>query len=207
MHQTRAQASKKLPIPRKGTKYVARALVEAQNAVPVVIAVRDMLKLARTSKEVKKMIFEKSLKINGNVVKDIRDSIRLLNLFQADKTYILTLTSNGKFTLQETKEKNRPCKVLNKKALGKTQFQLNLHDGSNVLTKDKIATQDTVYIDEKGKIASHVKFEKGKSCLVIAGKYTGMKGKVSELENGNAKIKIDNTEIETNLTKKEVVVL
>ena len=60
MHLTRAQASNKIPIPRKGSKYVARPLMNLKDSVPVVIAVRDMLKLARTAKEVKKMIINKS---------------------------------------------------------------------------------------------------------------------------------------------------
>jgi small subunit ribosomal protein S4e len=207
MHQTRAQASKRLPIPRKGTKYVARALVNTQESVPVVIAVRDMLKLARNAKEVKKMIFNKALKINGKEAKDLRDSIQILNLFEADKTYILTLTQNGKFMFEETKDKTRPCKILNKTSLRKGEIQLNLHDGTNAVTKEKFATNDTVYLDEKGNISKHVKFEKGKPCIIIKGRYSGKKGKITDSENGSANVKIDNTDVETTLTKREVVVL
>ena len=64
MHLKRQEAITKLPIPRKGTKYVARALSHLDNSVPVVIAVRDMLRLARTTSEVKKMIHEKIFKLN-----------------------------------------------------------------------------------------------------------------------------------------------
>ena len=106
MHLKRQKAAIKLPIPRKGTKYIARALSNLNNSVTVVIAVRDMLKLARTAAEVKKMIHRKLLKINGKNVKDYRESIRLFNLFEADKPYILTLLPTGKFTLEESKEKN-----------------------------------------------------------------------------------------------------
>jgi len=207
MHQTRAQATKRLPVPRKGTKYVARALIDPKNSVPVVIAVRDMLKIARSAKEVKKMIFDKNLKINGKEVHDLRDSIRLLNLFEADKTYLLTLTQNGKFMLEETKEKTRPCKVLNRTSLTKGQIQLNLHDGSNVISKDKISTNDTVYMGHAGKISRHVAFDKGKTCLVISGKYSGKKGKIISIDDGTIKIKFDEADLETNLTKKEVIVL
>ncbi|MCA9485675.1 MAG: hypothetical protein KC506_02425 [Nanoarchaeota archaeon] len=207
MHQTRAQASKKLPIPRKGTKYVARALVNTKNAVPVVIAVRDMLKLARTSKEVKGMIHSKALKINGKEVKEIRDSIQILNLFEAGNTYILTLTENGKFVFEESKEKSRPCKVLNKTALKKGMFQLNLHDGSNVITKDKISTNDTVYLDFSGKITKHVNMEKGKDCLIISGKYSGKKGKIESLNENKVAVKLSPQDIQTTLTKSEVIVL
>lgn len=198
MYQTRAKSSTKLPIPRKGTKYIAKALVDPQNSVPVVIAVRDMLKLARTSKEVKEMIKQKLLRINGKDVKDVKDSIRLFNIFKADKIYILTLLSTGRFTLEETKEKNRLCKVLNKTMLKGKKIQLNCHDGSNIISDNKIKTHDTIYLDDKGKITKHVPFEKGKECVIISGKYIGKRGKILSLENGKAKVKFKDKEAELN---------
>ena len=80
MYLSRAKASRKLPLPRKGTKYLARASSHLNSGVPVVIAIRDMLKLAKTSKEVKKMINERMIKINGKEVKDLKESIKLFNL-------------------------------------------------------------------------------------------------------------------------------
>ncbi|MCH7525605.1 MAG: hypothetical protein IIC74_11590, partial [Bacteroidetes bacterium] len=78
--------------------------------------------------------------------------------------------------IKESKDKNRICKVLNKTLSKKNKIQINLHDGSNVLTEDKIKTQDTVYLDGENKIAKHDPLEKGKPCLVISGKYLGKEG-------------------------------
>jgi len=58
----RQAASKKLPIERKGTTYVAKAMSHYKSAIPVSIAVRDLLHLARTTREVKLMIKDKKLK-------------------------------------------------------------------------------------------------------------------------------------------------
>ena len=209
MYQTRAQVSKKIPIARKGTKYVARASSDPQNSVPVVIAVRDMLKLARITKEVKAMIHQKHLKINGNEVKDHRESIQLFNIFEADKPYILSLTPTGKFTLEETKQKERQCKVTNKKILKGKKIQLNFHDGSNILTDDKkINTQDTVYLSFDKKIKKHVQFEKGKECLITRGRFIGQKGKIEKIENNTAFVKISGKDgAETKLEKKGLIVL
>ena len=107
MYQSRQTVSKRIPIRRKGSKYVARALSNLKESVPVVIAVRDMLKLARTSKEVKKMINSKLLKINGKPVKDHRESIRLFNLFEAGKVYRLSILPTGKFTFEEVSDSNK----------------------------------------------------------------------------------------------------
>ena len=208
MHQTRSQVNKKIPIARKGTKYVARPLMDLENSVPVVIAVRNMLKLARTAKEVKQMVGQKSLKLNSKEVRDYRDSIRLFNLFEADKSYILSLTSHGKFVFEETKQKERPCKVINKKILNNKKIQLNLHDGSNVLSDDsKIKTQDTVYLDSENKIKKHVEFSHGKDCIIINGKLLGHKGKIEKIEEDKVVVKIKGKDDEVKLEKSGVIVL
>lgn len=204
MHQTRSQVSKKLPLPRKGTKFVARALSHVDNSVPVVIAIRDMLKLARTAKEVRVMIQEKTLKINGRDVKDANQSIQLFNIFQADKQYILSLTENGKFFFEESSAKERACKVMNKRTFRGKKFQLNLYDGTNILTTDKINVNDTVYLDFNGKITKHVPMEKGKTCFVITGKQIGKKGKIEEV---NDKVKLKFHDTSAILEKKGVIVL
>ena len=84
MHQTRQETSKRLPIKRKGTKYVARAIGNQEHSVPVVIAVRDMLKLARTAKEVREMIKDKTLSIHGRIVDDYREAINLFNILKSN---------------------------------------------------------------------------------------------------------------------------
>jgi len=206
MHQKRQAVTKKIPIPRKGTKYVALSRVDIQNSVPVVVAIRDMLKLARTAKEVKKMIKQKLLKINGKEVKDYRDSIRLFNVLEAGKTYTLTITETGRFSFEESKEKNRVGKVVDKTLLKGKKIQLNLHDGSNVISKDKIKTHDSVYLDSSNKITKHASLEKGKPCFIISGKYIGRKGKIESVDE-KIKVKLEGKESSTNLEKRSVFVL
>ena len=63
MHQKRNNVTRKIPIIRKGSTYVVRAASSHKDSVPVLIAVRDMLKLAHTLKEVKYMIHLKLLKL------------------------------------------------------------------------------------------------------------------------------------------------
>ncbi|MBU0761151.1 MAG: hypothetical protein KJ600_04370 [Nanoarchaeota archaeon] len=206
MYQTRAKLTKKIPIERKGTRYIARSLVDLENSVPVVVAVRNMLNLATTAKEVREMIKQKLLKLNGKEIKDYRDSIRLFNVFEAGESYVLTFTANGKFTFEKTKDKERICKVIDKKILKGNKTQLNLHDGSNVLSEDrKINTQDTVYLDFSGKITKHVPLEKTKNCFIIAGKYIGNKGKIISVEGSKAKIQLKDKE--TVLERQQVVAL
>lgn len=203
MHQTRSEVSTKIPIARKGTKYVARATIDFRNSVPVVIAVRDMLKLARTAKEVNEIIKQKMIKINGRVISDYHDSIRLFNILEVGKKYILTFTPTGKFTFEETKSDERLCKVIGKKMMKHKKQQFNFHDGTNLLSNDKLAINDSVYISSAGKISKHVPLEKGKSVLVIAGKYLGSKGKVEKENEKTLLIKLEEKSAE--LSREAVV--
>ena len=208
MHLKRQKASTKLPIPRKGTKFIARALSHIDNSVPVVIAVRDMLKLAKNTEEVKKMIQNKLLKINGRFVKDYRHSIKLFNIFEAGKSYFLTILPTRKFAFEETKDKNlRLCKMINKKILKDGIIQLNLHDGSNVISKDKIPVGDSVYLDFEGKIKKHVSLEKGKKIMIITGKYLGLRGNIESLKENKLIISLDDKNKSAELKSWQVVAI
>jgi len=205
MHQTRQQATTRLPIERKGTKYVARASSDLENSVPVVIAIRDILKLAKTKREVKKMITQKMLKINGREVKGCNDSIKMFNIFEAGKTYILKLSPTRKFFLEETKDsKERLCKVIGKKILPGNKMQLNLHDGTNIIGDKKVQVGDSIYLDLSNKIKRHVSPEKGKEVFVISGRYEGQHGKISELGN---KMLIKFKENSSTLNLKNLIIL
>ncbi|MAE49873.1 hypothetical protein CMI48_03530 [Candidatus Pacearchaeota archaeon] len=207
-HQNRNQVNKRIPLPRKGTKYVARALSHHTKAVPLVIAIRDMLKLAQTSREVNHLMKQGLLKINGKTPKDIRESIKLFGLLQADKTYQLTLSPTHKFTFTETTSKNRPIKVVNKIARPNNKIQVNGHDGSNILldaTKAKdIKTNDTLLLSPDNKLSKHLPLDKAKTGFVFAGKYAGHEGKISKVDNN--KVTIAFKDKEATLPAKQVLV-
>jgi small subunit ribosomal protein S4e len=196
MHQTRQEVTRKIPITRKGTKYIARASTDLQNSIPVVVAVRDLLKIAKNAKEVKAMIHNKLLKLNGRHVRDSNESIRLFSILEADKKYVLTLLETGRFAFEETKSEERLCKVISRKLVSGKKIQLNLHDGSNIIGAKDVAVGDSLYLDFHGKVKSQVKFDKGKSCVVFRGKYIGAKGKIVSIEGDKCKVKFKDKEAE-----------
>ena len=195
MHQKRQITTTKLPILRKGTKYIARAKSHLSNSVPTIIAIRDVLKLAKTSKEVKSMINKKLLKINGRAVKDLNESIKFFNVFDAGKSLRLTILPTGRFSFESNPHKDsRVCKVVDKRLIKKGLTQLNLHDGSNIVTKEDIKVNDSVILDFNGKLKSIIKAEKGKQVFAFSGKYQGLHGKIESLSNNKASVKFNNKE-------------
>jgi len=203
MHLTRQHITGKMPITRKGTKYVVRAARDPENSVPVLIAMRDILKLAKTLREVKFLIRAGQLKLNGRKVEDFKESIQLFNIFEADKAYKLILLPTKKFAFEETKDKERLCKVTSRTLVAKGKIQLNTHDGSNFISDKDIAVGDSIYVAE-GKVKKHVKMEKGSEVFVFKGKYTGLYGKIVSLgEMVDVKFK----DSEAKIPQNEVIVI
>lgn len=206
MHQTRQEITKQLPLPRKGTKYVVRAASHHSSAVPVLIAIRDVLHLAQTAREVKAMIKGESVKINGRLVRDLHESIKIFNTFEVDKTYRLILLPTGKFTFEETKEKDtRLCKVISKSLAKNKVVQLHLHDGTNIVAKDAIAIGDSVYLDVNNKVKKHVSLAKGKNAFITSGSYAGNQGMITAIDKKKISITINGRS--TVLEQASVVVL
>ncbi len=205
MHLTRSETQRNLPIPRKGTKYVARALGYVNQGIPVVLALRDILKTARTTSEVKLMISNKSLKINGRLVRDHREPIKLFNIFEAgEKVYELGILPTGRFSFSEVSKKERLCKIIGKKVLSGKKIQINTHDGSNFISNQKITIGDSVIIDGKGEVKKIISLEKGKKAFVFSGKRIGKEGVIESLESNKIQIKFDDGLVE--LDQRHVVV-
>lgn len=195
MHLTRAETTRKIPIVRKGTQYTARALSHQDSGVPVVIAVRDMLKIARTASEVKAMIKQKLLAINGRKVRDYREPILLYSILEAGDLYRLTLLPTGRFSFEKTKDTSRIAKVIGKKMLKNKIIQINLHDDTNVLSKENISLGDSLELGIDNKVKRVIKLEKGKKALIITGKSIGLIGTVKNIEGRSVYIELNGREV------------
>ncbi len=194
MHQTRSEVIKALPLTRKGTKYVARASRNSSNSVPLLIAVRDMLKLANTSKEVKGMIHNKKLKINGKLARNLTDPICLFSRIEADKNYLLVMLPTGRFSFVETKEHDRKLKIVGKTMVKGKKLQYALHDGTSILSEKEFSVGDTLILTNDNKISKHVALDKGKEVFAFSGSYIGKNGKVQNVSGNKITVKFDKEE-------------
>ena len=192
MHLTRAKVSKKWPIPRKGTKYVARPFRDINSGVSVVVAIRDMLKLAKTSREVKHMVHNKLIKINDKTVGDIKECVRLFDIMDSDKRYKLIVLPTGRFNFEESKNDFILSKVLNKRLVKSGKIQLNLYNGENVISDKKINVGDSVELDFDCKIRKVLPLKEGAKILVSSGKNIGRHGTVRFIDGKKVNAVLDN---------------
>lgn len=215
MHIKRNNMPKFWPIPRKGTKYLAVASHDKTKSLPLIIVLRDILKIVENKKEAKKIINEKQIKINSKEIKDINYPICLFDILTLgnEKSYKTLLSGKKKIFFEEVSGKDSEVKifkVIDKKILDGKVIQLNLMHGKNIISKEKVNTGDSIVFNFKeNKIVKIIPLEKGKDAFVTEGKHAGHIGKIEEIMSRGgkklAKISSDNGRI--NVWTKNIIVI
>jgi small subunit ribosomal protein S4e len=205
MHAKRQTIGRAWPIPRKGTKYLIVTSHERRNGIPILVMLREVMKLADNRKEAKKILNEGLIKVNGKEVR--KDNFPLLPfdiLTIKDKEYEISFSDKGKFEAGKRKHKETILKVINKKMLKNKKVQLNLLYGKNFITNEKAAVGDSVMIKDK-KIVKTIKIEKGRKAVVFAGKNRGEEGEIIEIKNKI--VTINSKEAKINVPERNVMAL
>tara|TARA_Y100000034_G_scaffold53331_1_gene65478 strand:- start:60 stop:704 length:645 start_codon:yes stop_codon:yes gene_type:complete len=194
MHKNRHNMGNFWPVAKKGNKYVAASSHNNSNSVPLSVVMRDVLKMVRTTRELKKALNEKQIKISGKEIRDANYPVGLFDVVSAGgQDFRVLLGENKKFKLEEAKEADKKVvKIIGKKNLGKKGIQFNLMDGRNVLSKEGANVGDSVIVSLKdGKIVKIIKMEKGNRGFVIHGKHSGVSGKIVDIvEQGGKHIAV-----------------
>lgn len=198
MHLKRQKVPKSWPIERKSTTYVVRPNFNLQKGIPILIILRDILKIAQNRKEVKKAIHSKNILLNNKIVRDEKNIAQLfdvLKIVPSKKYYTIELSNKNKFMIKEIKEKEsnkKVSKIINKKILKKKKTQLNLSDGRNFLSDIKCNVNDSVLINfEKGKIEKCLPLKEKKKVIIFAGKHSGRGGVINKIDLKKKMIKLD----------------
>jgi small subunit ribosomal protein S4e len=193
MHQKRITIAKTWFVPRTGSKYIAFAMSDMEKSLPLIVAMREILKLVKVKKELKLLLNSKQIFVNGKVVRETNYPVNLfdsLSMPSIGKFYRAIL-KNKKISFKEISEKEsseRAYKVIGKRILSGKRVQINLSDGKNIISSEKINTDDFVIIDNlKNKIKSIKQLKEGEEVIITAGKHIGKIGKIKKIEEEGEK--------------------
>jgi small subunit ribosomal protein S4e len=188
MHKNRNNAGKIWGIPKKGSKYVPVARHNETDSAPLLVVMRDLLKLVNTKKELQMLINEKQVLVNGKLIIDTNFPVEILDVVtlpKINKNYRAILSKTKKMVFEEILDKDaekKVYKVLCKKIVNGKKTQLNLSSGLNILSEEIVETGDSVELNLKTKkIIKRIKFEKGKEVYALKGKYAGTQGKIEDI--------------------------
>ncbi|MEM0215256.1 MAG: 30S ribosomal protein S4e [Archaeoglobaceae archaeon] len=185
MHQKRLSAPKTYKIPRKAGKWVIRVSPgpHDKTAIPLAVVLRDLLQLADTAREARKIISAGEVLVDGVVRRDYRFPVGLFDVVsipKLDQSYRVLFDEKGRYVLKEIEDSDRKLyKITNKTVVKGGKIQLNLFDGSNILGTNEYKTKDSILlkIPEK-QILDHLKFEEGAMIMIIGGTHAGEIGRV-----------------------------
>ncbi|MEK6945754.1 MAG: hypothetical protein AABW63_03090 [Nanoarchaeota archaeon] len=213
MYLKRHKSPNKWPIKRKGTKYIVKPNFSTNQGVPVLIALRDMLKLAKNRKEVKKAIHEKQVLLNNKKIKDEKNNILLfdvITIVPTHKNYKLLLSNFGKFVFEEIKEAGHQkiVKVIDKKILKGKKVQVNLNDGHNFLYNGKVNVNDSVAFSfGDKKIIKVIQLKEKAKAVVYAGKHAGKEGVIESIDNDKKMVELNTDGSKINVLIKQIMVV
>jgi small subunit ribosomal protein S4e len=187
------------PIKRKGQTFVIRPFPGKafETGMPLSLVLKDMLSYCKTSKEVKALLRDKEIMIDGKRRKEEKYLVGLMDVLSIPLTkeyFRMEINKNKRLELVKIDAEEAGLKIL--KIIGKTTIkkgftQLNFFDGRNLTLKgDKYKIGDSVVVKiPTQEITEHLTFEKGSYAYVTEGGHTGYHGLIEEIIDGSVKIK------------------
>ncbi|HDM35709.1 MAG TPA: 30S ribosomal protein S4e [Candidatus Syntrophoarchaeum butanivorans] len=191
-HQKRVAAPKSWRIERKKHKWVVNPRPgphPKDKSIPLLLIVRDILKLADNTREARRILKQGHILVNGKVRKDHRFPVGLFDIISIplmDQHYRLLIDDKSKLSLTRIKKEDaatKLCRVNNKRYVKGGRIQLNMHDGRNILSDIDVKTYDSVVLKlDTNEIVDVFRRKKGSKAIVIGGRHSGELGEIEEVK-------------------------
>lgn len=161
-----------------------------RECLPLIILLRNRLKYALTGKEVKYILMQRLVKVDGKARTDSKFPAGFMDVVGIEKTdeyFRLLYDVRGRFTLHRVSKEEASYKLGRVKSVsmgsGGVPY-LVTHDGRTIRYPDPaVKANDTVKIDiETGKTTDFIKFETGNLAMISGGKNTGRVGMIVSRE-------------------------
>ena len=167
------------PIPGPHSKEVS---------IPITILLRDYLGHATNRKEVTFILNNGDVLVNGRPIKDSSFPVGIMDVIEIPKTkeyFRVLFDKKGSVNLlkiDESEKNTKLFKLINKTMIKGNKLQLNLHDGTNILSSEGYPTSSTLVMKvPEMKVVDSLEFKEGYIGLVIKGKNVSKIGKISKI--------------------------
>jgi len=199
-HLKRKPAPEFWPIHRKEAVWTVKPNAgphPISRCIPLTLVLRDVLGVAKTRSEVKIIIHEEKILVDGKVQREELFPTGLMDVVSipdVEKWYRVLPYEKGLLLHPISKDEAtfKLCRIEGKTVLTAGNVQLNLHDGRNVLVKvkdpskpeeDVFNTLDTLKVSlPNQEILGHMKLAEGAPALIVGGKNAGKHGKIVAIE-------------------------
>jgi small subunit ribosomal protein S4e len=178
------------PLPRKTSIWVTKAAPGAHTlelCMPVVVVIRDILGYAKSTREVRHILHNNLVSIDGRICKDSRRGVGFMDVLTlGEENYRCIVDQKGILRYRQISKKEaetKVCRINGKTTVKGGKIQLHLHDGRNILTDDagEYNTGDSLVLAlPSQEIKEHIRFSDGIKCYLTGGAHVGEFAEVSE---------------------------
>jgi small subunit ribosomal protein S4e len=190
-HLKRYKAPKHWPIHPKENKWTVKPNAgphAIEESLPLLLIVRDILKVADNSREAKRIINNGDILVDGRIRKDYKYPVGFMDVIEIPKTesvYRVLPDEKGRLILFPIAAENKEfklCKITDKTTIKGGKTQLNLHDGRCHLDEGKYKVGDVIILKvPEQEISEVISFEDGTIGLITGGKHIGEIGRIKEI--------------------------
>jgi small subunit ribosomal protein S4e len=192
-HLKRLNAPDSWHIAKKTTKFITKTSPGPHNAnaMPIAVWLRDHMGFARNLKEVKQILNQNDVIINGRPCRDAKMGIGIFDIIslpKINKFYRILRDKNGRHVsieIDAEAAKTRLCKVKNKTVVAGGKVQLNMRDGANLLADNTYKSGDSIVLslatETRFKIVDHFPFAVGNMAMVIGGRHSGKVARIVDI--------------------------
>jgi small subunit ribosomal protein S4e len=192
-HLKRLNAPDSWRITKKTTKFITKTSPGPHNAnaMPIVVWLRDHMGLASTAKEVKQILKQQDVIINGRPCRDPRMGIGIFDIIalpRIGKYYRMLRDVKGRHKTVEIDAEaaqTRLCKIEDKTTISKGRVQLNLRYGANIIADNTYKSNDSIVIslkpEDRFKVMDHFPFATGNMAMIIGGRHSGKVARIVEI--------------------------
>jgi small subunit ribosomal protein S4e len=137
------------------------------------------MKLANSSREAKKILHDGNVLVDGVVRRDYKFPVGVFDVItlpKIDLSYRVFLDEKQRLSLRKISDPEvKLCKITDKTIVKGGNTQLNLHDGSNIVSDEySYNSSDSVIISlPERKVVKHLTYKPGSLALVIGGAHSG----------------------------------
>lgn len=162
----------------------------SSQCIPIALLLKEVLHVASTAREAKRLLFAKEVVVDGKPVYDAGFPVGLMDVVSVPKLgkHFRVIVKHGVLRpveIAEAQAKSKLCKIIDKTVVRQGKIQLEFHDGRTSLIEkeeDRFKPGDTVKVSlPKQAIEGFLKLEKGAACYVYKGKHAGALATLSEI--------------------------
>ncbi len=183
--QVRLAVEKELPVTQRKSVRWFPASRGTRQSLAIYVVLRDVLKLAGSKREARKILLAGKVSVDGKPCKDEFYPISLMSVIEIPdlkKGYRVDFTGGRLLPAETEHPEFKTYKIVKKHVVRGGKFVLTFHDGRNMLGDNSYKVGNSVVLSLKGgKVVAQLPLDANAICTITAGKHIGTRVRLAKV--------------------------